>query len=340
MCVNVGPRVSAYLVFSGSSDFCHGDFNGSRVLVALHINLCSTLVRHHEPDTRCTLRWMPTERKLRSKDDARANPALFNFDSINKLLHRDQEIKVVRFGAAPLYCDTEIETRLNPKEVDLTISAALQPRRLSQDPLDDALYNAFHRRMRKEERRMTNIDRTRILNEVDTLQSLLAQLQQHDWNKYLQSITLVHNPYSISEMEYKKALTIYEIRRLLDRYDHWRKREEQLAADIRQYNHGEDAHLDRMCELSMPLNQLKRLRKSQRCQRHGPVVKLKLCNGSTLLIDPIQPPKFIRSETTAPGNSSAPPHPHKIQIEVPALIYRPFSILRQWQKARTKLHQT
>lgn len=321
-------------------DFSNGDFGVSRVLRALHISQCNTLVRPHEPDTCCTLRLMPTERRLRSKDDARANPTLFNFDSINKLLHRDQEIRVVRSDAAPLYGDTEIETRLEPKEVDLTISAALPPRRLSQDPLDDALYNAFHRRMRKEERRMTNIDRTRILNEIDTLQSLLAQLQQHDWNKYLQGITLVHNPYSINEMEYKKTLTIYEIRRLLDRYDHWRKCEEQLAADIRRHNHGEDSHPDRMGEFSMPLSRLKRLRKSRRCQRHGPVVKLKLCNGSTLLIDPIQPPKFIRSETTTPSYSSAHPLPHRIRITVPPLVYRPFSILRQWQNDRTKLHQT
>lgn len=305
---------------------------------ALHISQCSTIERQHEPDTRCTLRLMPTERRLRSKDDARANPTLFNFDSIDKVLHRDQEIKVVRSGAAPFYGDSEIETRLKPNEVDLTISAALPPRRVSQDPLDDALYNAFHRRMRKEERRMINIDRTRILNEIDTMQSLLAQLQQHDWNKYIQGITLVHNPYSINEMEYKKALTIYEIRRLLDRYDQWRKREDQLAADIRRYNHGEDSHLDRMGEFSMPLSRLKRLRKSRRCQRHGPVIKLKLCNGSTLLIDPIQPPKFIRSETTTPVHSSAPSLRHRIEITVPPLVYRPFSILRQWQKARTKLH--
>ncbi|CAH2354805.1 hypothetical protein CLIB1423_19S00694 [[Candida] railenensis] len=322
---------------------------------------------------------MPNERKLRSKDEIRrSNPTLFNFEKINKLLFRDQPIKVTSsLNFENLYNESGASSSSQQPKVptskanSVVIREELLPRKSkgkARDvPLQDSNYELFHKRMKKEEKKMTNIDRQRILNECDTLETSLRLLEQHDWVKHIRSITQIYDPHNYKELEYKKVLTIYEIKRLLKKYASWKKREDQLMLDIKQYNHkishrgentfnagdvvsnGHSIHNDLEpnsdsveSEFSLSLDELKNKRKSERCQKYGQIIKLKLHNGLSLVIDPVFPPKFIQtldtSTKTTPVTSNSPEPKDtsteevaKLGIEIPNIEPHNFTISQNWK---------
>lgn len=293
---------------------------------------------------------MAPERKLRSKDEGRKqNPTLFNFDKVNKLLYRDQNITVKRkdndkqnsYGGIPEFTASNEGVPKPRTSSSLIVIDTLLPRKTKGqlDPLNDSIYSTFHKKMRKEEKKMTNIDRTRILNEVDTLTTLLLLLQQYDWIRHIQSITQVHNPHDYKELEYKRVLTIFEIKRILKKFDSWKKREDELNYEIKEF-HRNGAHLAGKGENSienefnMSIEQLKRKRKTERCKKFGQIIRLKLSNGLELIIDPILPPKFIHrntySESPVPNPTTTTSIP-KLGIEIPDIKPQPYTIPQYWK---------
>lgn len=247
---------------------------------------------------------MADGRKLRSKDELKKNTdkALFNFENINKLVHRDQTIKIInKKSYDSLYryygeTETTIPTNIN-KSRNIEIRNNLSHRKSKQkvDILHDSIYEIFHKKMKKEERTMVNIDRSRILSEVDNLDLLLQALNQYDWVRHLPNITQINDIRDYDELETKKKLTIKEIQRILNKFENWKRRQDKLISDIKKHDtHREDS--DHEQEFLLPIEYLKQKRLKERRIQAGPIIKLNLRNGYALVIEPFVNPRIVKVE--------------------------------------------
>lgn len=247
---------------------------------------------------------MTDGRKLRSKDELKKNTdkALFNFENINKLVHRDQTIKIVnKTSHNSLYryyeeTETTIPTNII-KSRNIEIRSNLSHRKSKQkvDILDDSIYETFHKKMKKEERTMVNIDRSRILSEVDNLDLLLQSLNQYDWIRHLPNITQINDIRDYDELETKKELTIKEIQRILNKFENWKRRQDKLVNDIKKHDtiHEDSDHEQ---EFHLPIEYLKQKRLKERRIQEGPIIKLNLRNGYALVIEPFTNPRIVKIE--------------------------------------------
>lgn len=243
-------------------------------------------------------------RRLRSKEETNTEckPTLFNFEDINGLLYRDERIEVSSETSFENLYHSMNDAELPPKYKisrgsTIEIKEELLPRRTKhyENILPDEIYEPFHRKMRKEERTMVNSDRLRILSEVDNLQCLLQKLNQYDWARHLPAITYIRDTRDYNELEEKKKLTIAEIGSILEKYDDWKRRQDKLNSDIREFDisRGEEKESD---EYTAPLEILKQRRAKQRRDAIGPIIKLRLNNGYSLIIDPVLAPKIVRTD--------------------------------------------
>ncbi|KAL6941486.1 hypothetical protein ACO0RG_002618 [Hanseniaspora osmophila] len=87
------------------------------------------------------------------------------------------------------------------------------------DPLNDALYENFHKHMCKEEKKMIQMDKIEAANLAERYETYLDTLNLVTWKYYLPKITKIENPQDNKEMERKKKLTIETITKLLSDYD-------------------------------------------------------------------------------------------------------------------------
>ncbi|RLV91916.1 hypothetical protein JA1_003491 [Spathaspora sp. JA1] len=241
-----------------------------------------------------TLNGKEPTRKLRSKDKTKNQTnqkSLFNFENINELLYRNKQITLTNeqiTPSTPYYDSTEIPNL--PSANTVKTNTLLPRRRHVDDPLPDSIYELFHRKMTKEEKVMNNEERSRILSEVDNLQTQLNLLFQYDWIRHLPGICLINDVNDFKELEMKKQLTIEEIQRLLRKHENWRRRLEKLTNDIREYSKEE---LTEDPDYELTLAQLKSKRSKERLVKYGPVIKLRLINDTYLIIDPLHTPKII-----------------------------------------------
>ncbi|CUM63223.1 uncharacterized protein PRCAT00000794001 [Priceomyces carsonii] len=243
----------------------------------------------------------PKKRVLRSNKSSEntTNLSLFNFENVNTLIFKQEPITVSSGKSyEDLYKsgnDVEVpEVSKIAKCINLKIVDNILPRRSKhfEDPLPDSIYEAFHNRLRKEEKSMVNTERSRMLTEVDNLKSLLMLLDLYDWEKYLPMITVVRNSRDINELESKKELTIAEIKKLLQKYADWKKRHEKLTNEMRAFEKKEPNDTEDQ-DYGMSLEDLRSKRLLERRKEVGPRIKLNLNNGYTLLIDPLVAPKII-----------------------------------------------
>ncbi|KAK6200918.1 something about silencing, SAS, complex subunit 4-domain-containing protein, partial [Scheffersomyces amazonensis] len=244
-----------------------------------------------------------SKRKLRSNDDSSriANTALFNFDNINQILYRDKSITVtteLSFTNPYVYngnIDINKKNSTTSKVSNVQVTHDLIPRRSSKlnDPLDPSIYDIFHKKMKRDERIMANEDRSRILSEVDNLQSQLQLLHQYDWIRYLPSICYINNPQDYDELEQKLALTITELDKLIRKHDNWRRRNDALNNEIKEFDTGLRHVVIEHDEYTADIATLRERRRVERRKRLGPTIRLKLHNGYTLIIDPIHPPTVL-----------------------------------------------
>jgi something-about-silencing protein 4 len=151
----------------------------------------------------------------------------------------------------------------------------------------------FHKKMKKDEKVMANEDRLRILSEVDNLQTQLNLLNQYDWVRHLPNICSINDVRDYDELVEKKDLTVVEIENSLRKYDNWKRRSDQLAHDIKSNIETSDGADE---EYNLSLETIKANRKRENRQKYGPVIKLYLNNGYLLVIDPIQPPRIVKSQ--------------------------------------------
>ncbi|ABN68359.2 predicted protein, partial [Scheffersomyces stipitis CBS 6054] len=242
-------------------------------------------------------------RKLRSNDHLKKEPnqLLFNFENLSRLLYRNDPIsvssetdygKLFVSGADP---GLPLPSAISKKS-DVQIRSELLPRSKKNiaDPLPDKCYDVFHRKMKKEEKVMTNEDRLRILSEVDNLQTQLALLNQYDWIRHLPGIAFINDPRDYEELEQKKLLTISEIERLIRKHENWRRRLDAITAAIKEFEiYGDDEK--ETDEYDVPIDVLKERRQAERRRLYGPRIKLRLNNLYSLIIDPILPPKIVHT---------------------------------------------
>lgn len=245
---------------------------------------------------------MTNGRKLRSKDELKktTDKALFNFENINKLIHRDQPIKIIsKTSNNNLYRyygenETAIPSTINKNRViEKGNNIAHRKSKQKVDILEDSIYEIFHKKMKKEERTMVNIDRSRIFSEVDNLYLLLQLLNQYDWIRHLPNITHINDIRDYDELETKRQLTIKEIQRIINKFENWKRRQDKLINDIKKYdaihddsNHEQDFHL--------PIEYLKQERLKERRIQVGPIIKLNLRNGYALVIEPFANPRIVK----------------------------------------------
>lgn len=245
------------------------------------------------------------ERRLRSKDETnKPVQQTFNFDNISPLLFRNEEIKVNEGNSYDdLYSSFEDvnfpASHKTSKLINLKVIDRLLPRRNKSkpDPLADSNYEAFHKKMKKEEKNMMNSERLKIMSEVDNLRSQLSLMRQYDWVRHLPKITYIRDIRDYEELLRKRQLTIDEIGRLLKKHDDWRRRQETLLNDIKKYDQGIDSDDDDESILSIPMSTLQEKREKERVLRNGPIIRLALHNGYEILMSPYAIPKIVLAGT-------------------------------------------
>ncbi|KAK6460498.1 something about silencing, SAS, complex subunit 4-domain-containing protein [Scheffersomyces coipomensis] len=263
------------------------------------------------------------KRKLRSKDENQkgSNATLFNFENVNSLLYRGKSIHISKdtsFHHPYSYNgDIQLVPKVtNSKSIEVQISTNLLPRKSRQiDPLDDSLYEIFHKKMKREEKIMANEDRIRILSEVDNLQSQLQLLNQYDWLRYLPGICYINNPHDYDELEIKLDLTITEITKLIRKYENWRRRNENLSQEIKQFDLNGSHDYDEDDEYTANADIIRERRRKERRRLLTPRIKLKLHNGFTLVIDPLNPPVVVPSIELEPQPKPKPTPKKKSSVK-------------------------
>lgn len=243
---------------------------------------------------------MANGRRLRSTDDhGRNKKNLFNFESINPLLYKDQKISIVKGPpkGKPYHYFLKGNENFEPKkdsapfkikEDDIRV-----PRRV-KDELPDSLFEGFHRKMTKEEKSMSNVDKMKILLEVDDFRTCLETMQHNDWNKHIAEITHIENPYDISELEEKRTLTIKELKFQLERYGKWKRGYDSMSADIKRRCSDLDEDTD--SDFTRPLEEVRSKRLAQARKKFGPAIKLNLGNGYAIVVDVHLPPRVVKYE--------------------------------------------
>lgn len=185
------------------------------------------------------------KRQLRLGKESSSKSKLFNFESINPLLYQNTPIELVssdnsngkisELQAYHYYGMASKNPKLATVDTDLKYNDALLPRRqrLKSDPLSDERYTTFHRKMKREEKSMASADRNKLGHEIGNLKAQLQLLRQHDWVRHLPRMTVVNDARDMDELQRKRQLTEREIRRLLEKYDDWVRRDTKLQSDIR-----------------------------------------------------------------------------------------------------------
>lgn len=98
-----------------------------------------------------------------------------------------------------------------------------------EDPLPDSLYEGDHKRMERDEKRVTTTERTRIMEEKDRLVTQMEQLESGEWIRYIGGITKIHNMGDKEELARKRELTLKECRFMVKLYDQFKEREKQYV---------------------------------------------------------------------------------------------------------------
>ncbi|CAH6718203.1 hypothetical protein CLIB1444_01S01420 [[Candida] jaroonii] len=244
---------------------------------------------------------MSNKRTLRSRNSKSQDLSnLFNFDYINPYVQKSKAIKVSsKTSSVNLYHYSE-DSKLPPKSstqkpMNVKLVDDIEsPRKskLRDDPLEDSIYETFHKQMWRQESRMVNSDRLRLMSDFDTLNNQKKQLDQYSWDKFLPSITKINNVNDHEELERKRLLTLNEIDRRMSQYQNWKKRLENFK---NQKKLSENSY--KLDEYSTPIDVLRQSRLSERELPIRPI-KLILNNGYSLYIDANSTPKIVKDSNS------------------------------------------
>lgn len=248
------------------------------------------------------------KRKLRLNDElSSSNAKLLDFDKGHVLLALNQPIILSRDSSSKeLRCVTSQEQELqlikrNPVKFNL-LATPIRRQRNCQDPLPDEFYLSFHRRMRKDERSVTLVDKSRLHFDIDNLRGQLALLNQHDWIKHLPSMVILNDRNDYDELVKKRRLAVREIAKTLDKFENWEARTAAHAITVKKFMRGDlglgdeddsDGYI-----LRTSLATLAKERAALRMALHGTPVRLVLRNGYDLLAMPHRKPRIVPTGTS------------------------------------------
>lgn len=278
-----------------------------------------------------------SRRKLRSKEEAKTiDSSLFNFEDDPQVIDPDEPISCVGHCSgevlklevevpfkSPVVSD-HIQEAKNTKSGRRSLRASTQAKKFTSDPLDDTLYELYHRRMEKEEKKMLNRDRESFCSEADKLKWQLDALLQNDWAKSLPSITFIRDTRDQEELQQKREWTISSIRQLLEKYEDWKRREDRVLGKVRAHlltpnvgnGHGQthnngidfrfyteslnkfdyigDSGTDSE-EEDMDVEEIKQRRKIKNCGKFGPSIRINLGHNNQLIAQPFQKTRIENS---------------------------------------------
>lgn len=255
------------------------------------------------------------KRKLRLGRLARSKPEVFNFDSANPLLYKEQPIIAVsessNLSPYVYFGETCKSPAIKPIRKEIKYKASILPRRqrTRQDPLTDEVYHAFHKKMKRDEVSMSLQDKKRILLEVQNLEGHLRPLSLTEWMRQLPKITHVVDRSDPAEMARKRELTRIEIGKLLEKHIDWKELTEQLLKKIARFENSrfqkrdpeESSELDSESDdadeniLLGLLEKLKAARAEKRLQRQGLPTRVILRNGFDLVFGPCKFPSIEKT---------------------------------------------
>ncbi|KAH3672088.1 hypothetical protein WICPIJ_010173 [Wickerhamomyces pijperi] len=269
-------------------------------------------------------------RQLRRKEatpDAHSN--LLNFEDNPDLLDFDQSIRITN--------DTEPNlTKLNFDFKYDTKTAVVPPTDLRKegipsshskgrrglrdstiknhhdhmaDSLPHTVYELYHRKMEKEEKRMANRDKEKIYFEADKLKSDIETLNSLEWTRSLPHMTYVRDVKDVTEMTKKRDLTVKYIETILGKFDSYKKREDritkrsklrlrekdlQIYTKVDKYDYMAESATDEE-EENMTNEEIKKHRERKLFAKFGPRIKLNLTNGKTLIAEPFKETSVVET---------------------------------------------
>lgn len=269
------------------------------------------------------------KRQLRSKETPKINSSLFNFEENTELIDPNTVFYIteeVKGGKVleneeiikPIKIKTIMTLVNHSAEDDDTKTRKRSFRRSTskkvnvnvKDPLNDDLYLTYHRRMEKEEKKMTNRDREKICSEADKMKSQLESLKSNEWQKSLPNITYIRDVRNFKEMSEKRQWTIDSLNLLLSKFEDWKKREDRvlgrnrahiltnhkLLNDLRlytklnKYDYIGNSDTDKE-EDDLTNAQIRKRRRKKRTDVFGPVIKIKF-NDHVVVAEPFKPTRI------------------------------------------------
>lgn len=252
----------------------------------------------------------PKKRRLRL--DHELNPAyskLFDFDNGNVLLTLNQPIFLDRLKSqVPIQLKSLIATKEEPvlvkREPVVFRELDLPARRFRNvpDPLADDVYQVFHRRMKKDERSVALVDKSKLHFDIDNLQSQLKLLDQHDWIKHLPSMVVLNDRNDYDELVTKRGMARKDILKTLKKFQDWEARSSAHTLTVK--NHlrgniglGDEDDLNELI-LTRSIPSLAKERAALRIAQHGTPVRIVLRNGYDLLAMPHRKPRIVLTGTS------------------------------------------
>ncbi|KAG7826655.1 hypothetical protein KL920_005377 [Ogataea angusta] len=247
-------------------------------------------------------------RSLRGGEDKRERADLYNFDGylatgVSEQLTLNVVSKVpagARLRHNPELDDFKDAVERYPLNlVDLRTKARSRQRSLPpakqgnrhKDPLDSTLFEAFHKRGEKEEKRFARDDRNKLLHEYQNCMELLAKLgeskaeQKDDRLRFLLETTKINDVNDPLELDIKFMLTVKELVHFVLNYERVKQLEAQIKSTLDK---------DRWDESDGDLDEIRARRKRRMIHNHGPTVKIKFLDGVVLQFDPLGRAKIHR----------------------------------------------
>ncbi|KAG7698810.1 hypothetical protein KL951_002074 [Ogataea haglerorum] len=247
-------------------------------------------------------------RSLRGGGDKHGNADLYDFDNylatgVSEQLTLNVVSKVP--AGARLRHNPELDGFKEAVEryplnlVDLRTKAGRRQRTLppakqgkrNKDPLDSSLFEAFHKRGEKEEKRFARDDRNKLLREYQNCMELLGKLggskaeQKDDRIRFLLETTKINDINDPMELDIKFMLTVKELVHFVLNYERVKRLEAEIKSTLDK---------DRWDEPDGDLDEIRARRKRRMIHNHGPTVKIKFLDGVVLELDPLGRAKIHR----------------------------------------------
>lgn len=163
--------------------------------------------------------------KSETKDDDK-----FNFDIPEYKIDPSQRLVIKHTNVPP---EKQEDDTLSKRREISSMTLTIQHKNITSstnasqlhiiDPLSDDVYEAYHKKMVRQETRMITSDTHHSELEAEQLQNVLDGLDVASWRTFLPKITVVKNVDDEEELERKKTLTQETIHAMLQKYKDMKK---------------------------------------------------------------------------------------------------------------------